>query len=92
MDAQTISCKLVVRDFGNSLRKAGAMDPTTREPLVFNNSEEINLLAELLETEQARLMVGTRHIFHREYRDELHRRLDLVERLLQRTGKSASRE
>jgi hypothetical protein len=68
------------------------MDPTTREPLVFNNAEEITLLTELLESEQARLMVGTRHTFHREYRNELHRRLDLVERLLQRTGKSASKE
>jgi hypothetical protein len=63
------------------------MNPTTREPLSFRSEEEITLIGELLEAERARLLVGIRHTFHREYRDELHRRLDLVERLIKRTGK-----
>ncbi len=59
------------------------MTPTTPES--FNlTKEELALLGELLESEQARLLVGIRHTFHREYRDELHRRLDLVERLMKR--------
>jgi len=65
------------------------MNPTTREPLTFSADDEIMLLTELLESEQARLLVGIRHTFHREYRDELHRRLDLVERLVKRAGKTA---
>lgn len=64
------------------------MNPTTRELVSFSDEEEITLLTELLETEQARLLVGIRHTFHRPYRDELHRRLDLVERLIKRLGKS----
>ena len=62
------------------------MNPTTREPLNLSN-EEVALLTELLDAEQARLLVGIRHTFHREYRDELHRRLDLVELLIKRIGK-----
>jgi len=65
------------------------MNPSTREPLTFSTDDELTLLTELLDAEQARLLVGIRHTFHREYRDELHRRLDLVERLIQRTGKGA---
>jgi hypothetical protein len=64
------------------------MNPTTGEPLSFS-SEELSLLAELLETEQAKLLVGIRHSFHRDYRDELHRRLDLVESLIKRIGNPA---
>jgi hypothetical protein len=45
-------------------------------------------MAELLDAEQARLLVGTRHTFHREYRDELRRRLEIVESLLKRMGTS----
>jgi hypothetical protein len=45
------------------------------------------LMAELLEAEHARLTVGIRHTFHREYRDELHCGLGLVEGLLKRVGK-----
>ena len=62
------------------------MNPTRREPLNLSN-EEVALLTELLDAEQARLLVGIRHTFHREYRDELHRRLDLVELLIKRIGK-----
>jgi hypothetical protein len=64
------------------------MNPTTREPINFSGEEEFTLLTELLDSEQARLLIGIRHTFHREYRDELHRRLDLVERLIKRVGKS----
>jgi hypothetical protein len=63
------------------------MNPTT-QPLNFS-SEELTLLAELLDTEQARLLVGIRHTFHREYRDELHRRLDMVELLSKRMVKTS---
>lgn len=63
------------------------MNPTT-EPLNFS-AEESTLLAELLAAEQARLLIGIRHTFHREYRDELHRRLDIVERLIKRMGNAS---
>ncbi len=65
------------------------MNPTSPEPLTFSTDEEVILLTEMLESEQARLLVGIRHTFHREYRDELHRRLDLVERVMKRAGKGA---
>lgn len=65
------------------------MNPTTRESVTISSEEEITLLAELLEGEHARLLVGIRHTFHREYRDELRRRLDLVERLIARMGNGA---
>lgn len=64
------------------------MNPMTHDSLSFNNEEELPLLTELLDAERARLLVGIRHTFHREYRDELHRRLDLVEGLLKRVGKT----
>ena len=60
------------------------MNPTTREPVSFSNEEELTFLAELLNAEQSRLLVGIRHADHREYRDELRRRLDLAERLMKR--------
>ena len=63
------------------------MNPTG-EPLDFSG-EEITFLAELLDAEQARLLVGIRHAFHREYRDELSRRFDLAERLIKRMGKAS---
>jgi hypothetical protein len=65
------------------------MNQTNREPLSVNGEEELTLLSELLDTEQARLLVGIRHTFHREYRDELRRRLDLVEDLIKRVRKGA---
>ena len=64
------------------------MNPITSEPLHFS-SEELTLLGEVLDTEQAKLLVGIRHAFHREYREELHRRLNLVEGLLKRVGKTS---
>ena len=44
--------------------------------------EELQILTELLESERARLMVEIRHTDHRAYRDELRRKLAIVERLL----------
>jgi hypothetical protein len=68
------------------------MEATRTEPLAIDREEELTLIAELLEVEQARLLVGTRHTFHREYRDELRRRLDLVEQLLKRVSKSPAQK
>ncbi|HYA17584.1 MAG TPA: hypothetical protein VEF06_08970 [Bryobacteraceae bacterium] len=65
------------------------MNTATPEPLTISSEEEVTLLAELLDAERARLLVGIHHAFHREYRAELRRRVDLVERLMRRTGKTA---
>ncbi len=63
------------------------MSPSTHA-LFDLNAEEISLLAEMLESEQSRLLAGIRHSFHREYRDELRRRLDIVQSLIQRIEKT----
>jgi hypothetical protein len=39
-------------------------------------------LRQILEAEQARMLVEIRHTDHRSFRDELRRRLALVERLI----------
>ena len=57
------------------------MDQTTHEPLHLS-SEELAILSELLESAHANLLVEIRHTDHRSYRNELRRRLDLVERLI----------
>ena len=44
--------------------------------------EERTVLGQVLEAEQARLLVEIRHTDHRAYRDELRRKLEIVERLL----------
>lgn len=44
--------------------------------------EELTTLGELLEAEQARLLVEIRHTDHRSYREELRHRLAVVERLI----------
>lgn len=54
----------------------------TQQPVTFSSEEELALLAELLDAEQTRLLVGIRHTFHREYRDELHRKLNLVGQMI----------
>ena len=59
------------------------MNATTHEPLKLN-SEELAVLAELLESERARLLVEIRHTHHRSFRDELRHRLTLVEELAKR--------
>jgi hypothetical protein len=48
------------------------------------SSEERALITELLDSAQARLLVGIRHTDHRTYREELRRRLATVERLIER--------
>jgi len=65
------------------------MGPSTHESLNLDAAEDLALLAELLESEQARLLIGVRHTFHREYRQELRRRLDLIEDLIRRLGRTA---
>jgi hypothetical protein len=45
--------------------------------------EELAVLNELLETEQARLLVEIRHTDHRSFRDDLRRRLEIVEHLIE---------
>ena len=45
---------------------------------------ERTILGELLESERNRLLVEIRHTDHRSYREELRRRLEIVEGLLQR--------
>jgi hypothetical protein len=59
------------------------MNATTHEPLALND-EELAVLAELLESEHARLLVEIRHTDHRTFRDELRHRLTLVEALTER--------
>jgi hypothetical protein len=59
------------------------MTETAHVPLDLS-SEELELLAELLESERAKLLVEIRHTAHRSYRDQLRERLAIVERLAER--------
>ena len=59
------------------------MNATTHDPLNLNG-EEVAILAELLESERAKLLVEIRHTHHRAFRDELRHRLTLVEELAER--------
>ncbi len=59
------------------------MNVLSHEPLNLTG-EEMAILGELLETERATLLVGIRHTDHRAYRDELRRRLGVVEVLIER--------
>jgi len=59
------------------------MDATAHEPLHLS-TEELEILAELLEGARDKLLVEIRHTHHRSYRDELRHRLALVEGLLER--------
>ncbi len=56
------------------------MNSTTHEPLNLT-SEELAILAELLESERIKLLVEIRHTDHRAFRDEVRHRLTLVEGL-----------
>jgi hypothetical protein len=56
------------------------MNALGHEPLDLT-SQEIAILSEMLEVERATLLVGIRHTDHRAYRDELRRRLAVVETL-----------
>jgi hypothetical protein len=59
------------------------MNSIIHEPLSLN-SEELAILAELLESERAKLLVEIRHTDHRTFRDELRQRLTVVEGLAER--------
>lgn len=65
------------------------MNATTRAALMLSDEQEVALLAELLESERVRLLIGIRHSFHRDFRDNLHQRLEMVERLIGQLGKGA---
>ena len=45
--------------------------------------EELTVLRQILEAEQARMLVEIRHTDHRSFRDELRRRLALLEHLIE---------
>ena len=73
------------KDTGGRLSSQSAKEvllnnASTVEPLNLN-SEELAILAELLETQRSRLLIEIRHAHHRTFRDELRRRLALVEKL-----------
>ena len=59
------------------------MNQTALEPLNVEG-EQLALLLELLESAHARMLVGIRHTYHRTFRDELRRRVEVVEQLIQR--------
>lgn len=65
------------------------MNATTHESLNLSG-EELAILAELLDSARARLLVGIRHASHRAFRDELRHRLTLVEGLVERCGHTES--
>jgi uncharacterized membrane protein YebE (DUF533 family) len=56
------------------------MNPTVNAPVTFS-SEELALLAELIASERTKLLIEIRHTDHRSYRDQLSRRLELLEAL-----------
>jgi hypothetical protein len=57
------------------------MNAAAHEPLSLSG-EELEILVELLEGSRTKLLVEIRHTDHRVFRDELRRRLTLVEGLL----------
>jgi hypothetical protein len=59
------------------------MNAATTEPLNLN-SEELAIVTELLESEHVKLLIGIRHAHHRAFRDELRKRLEMVENLVER--------
>jgi hypothetical protein len=59
------------------------MNPIAHEPLNLDG-EELAILASLLESERAKLLVEIRHTDHRTYREQLRRRLTLVENMIER--------
>jgi hypothetical protein len=62
---------------------------STHEPLNLT-SEELTILANLLESERAKLLIEIRHTDHRIFRDELRHRLTLVESMVQRCRPATS--
>ena len=65
------------------------MNSTTHEPLNLT-SEELTILAELLDSAHTKLLIEIRHTHHRSFRDELRHRLTVVERLVERCGPTLS--
>ncbi len=63
------------------------MNVTSQAPLSLSE-DEAALLSELLESAQAKLLIEIRHTAHRNYKDELRRRLELVEKLLERSRRN----
>jgi hypothetical protein len=63
------------------------MNATTHEPLNLGG-EELAIVAELLESERAQLLIEIRHTDHRAYRDELRHRLAIVEGVAERCAAS----
>lgn len=62
------------------------MNPSKLEPLNLEG-EQLALVLEILESAQARLLVGIRHTDHRSFRDELRHRLTVVEQVIARCPK-----
>jgi hypothetical protein len=58
---------------------------TAHELVLKLAGEDLEILDELLESEQNRLLVEIHHTDHRAYRDELRHRLEVVEHLLEST-------
>jgi hypothetical protein len=59
------------------------MNPMTQR-LLNLSSEELAVLTEVLESECAKVLIEIRHTDHRAYRDELRRRVTLLEGLVAR--------
>jgi len=64
------------------------MNSTTHE-LLNAATEEFEILAELLESERTKLLIGIRHADHRAFRDILRHRLALVEKLIERCASTS---
>lgn len=55
----------------------------TMAAVTFNlTAEDLNVLGQVLQTAKAGLQVEIQHTFHRLYRDELRRRLTVIEHLI----------
>lgn len=67
------------------------MNTISREPLNLSG-EEIVIIAELLESERDKLLVEIRHTDRRAFRDDLRRRLEAVDRLVERCAAARSAE
>jgi len=59
------------------------MNETTHAPLELS-SEEMEILAELLESERIKLVIEIRHTDSRSYRAQLQERFGIIERLEER--------
>ena len=66
------------------------MNQTSHEPLDLSG-EEAMLLAELLESARARLLIEIRHTDHRAFRDELRHRLTALENLIEKLNPTVHR-